>query len=111
LATAIAESIGGQAVVFNPAGVHNRTLERNASEQASSSQIFSFVVDGEILTELQKKANGYVAGVRYSVVPEAKEQVIELKPSTKFSINPATEATQRHSMCAVLLGLLELYEK
>lgn len=59
LATAAAAATGIDAVVFNPAGVNDKTLKREGldpdqvQKRAASGQIRNYIVDGEILNAVQ----------------------------------------------------------
>ena len=62
LATAAAQVTGGEAIVSNPAGVHENTVAQYLAERGlsvpSNNDIRSYVVEGDLLTGLQSASQG-----------------------------------------------------
>lgn len=106
LSTAQAEATGKPAVTFNPAGLNNATVKRAGVEPGNNERIVSFVVEREILTNLQDKLNGGLGMFGDKLVPEARGRVITLNPGEQVCNIALKEPTERHRMHAVLRGLL-----
>ncbi len=105
LATTAALVTGNCAYVYNPAGVHKKTVEKEgATLKGAERWIKVYRVRGEVLTTLQNSwgllglAAPDTVGEIHSMLPLSKE----CRPSVKSSVVPPSYPIQLHGMDCVI---------